>query len=206
MTKAANLSMRKTMRRTTKRLSSSQTKKRKAYLVYLLCRCTWCNISWEGQPSLVKFSMVRFAKKWSCKTEKSYLECLNQLVSLLLSPFHNLSSGVSHLQAWLVIATTHMKKISQQKISSQKYPNKKYLLDNYSNKVLILKHLQPERLHQELHQASLHWEPDHSRDVNQQSLITKLAFSLFICVQPIVRLKFEKRKETWQTRKIATHW
>ena len=58
------------------------------------------------------------------------------------------------------------------------------------NKVIILTHLQPVRLHQELHQASLHGQPDHSRYVNHQSLITKLAFSLFICVQPIARLKF----------------
>ena len=38
---ATDLSIRKTMKTTTKRLRSSQRKKRRAYLVYLLCRCTW---------------------------------------------------------------------------------------------------------------------------------------------------------------------
>ena len=67
--------------------------------------------------------MLLFAKKWSEKPKKSYLECLNQLVSLLLSPFHNLSSGVSHLQAWFVNATLHM----------EKYLNKKWQLFQQSN-------------------------------------------------------------------------
>ena len=39
-----NLSIRKTMTTTTKRLRSSQRKKRKAYLVYLLWRCTWIKV------------------------------------------------------------------------------------------------------------------------------------------------------------------
>ena len=90
---------------------------------------------------------------------------------------------------------THLK-ISQQKISSQKYPNKKYLLNNYSNKVIILKHLQPERLHQELHQASLHWEPDHSRYVNQQSLITKKTiFSFHLCSTNCAPEIWEKKRD-----------
>ena len=45
---ATDLSIRKTMTTTTKRLRSSQRKKRKAYLVYLLCRCTLTTNSWTN--------------------------------------------------------------------------------------------------------------------------------------------------------------
>ena len=122
--------------------------------------------------------MVRFAKKLSCETEKKVT--LNVWISWSLfswapsTIFPRAFRTCKH-DLWMLPYT--WKNISTKN-------------GNYSNKVIILTHLQPERLHQELHQASLHWEPDHPRYINQQSLITKLAFSLFICVQPIARLKF----------------